>query len=158
MLASIMEQQSTYYELSYLLAETLDEEGAMRVAGSLRDSIEKARAAIIEDGLPKKRALAYPIKRQSHAYFGWIRFMATPEVIAGIESAIKKETEVLRSSLIKTKPEARRETKARRKPQPVAVTKEKQEEIAAIDKRLEEILGEEHPVAGIVQHSEHESQ
>lgn len=141
MMALTMEQQNTHYELSYLLAETLDEEGAMRVAGSLRDAIEQTRAVIVEDGLPKKRVIAYPIRKQSQAHFGWIRFMTQPEAILKIERAIKKETEVLRSGLVKILPETRKGMRVRRTPQ-VVVTKEKQEEIAAIDKRLEEILGE----------------
>jgi len=98
------------YELGYHLVPTLAEEQIPAASGAVRGMIERISKDIIAEELPVFIDLAYQIvktiehknKRFNDAYFGWIKFEATPEGIATLEEALKGDENVLRYLVVKT--------------------------------------------------------
>ncbi|MEK7538546.1 MAG: 30S ribosomal protein S6 [Patescibacteria group bacterium] len=98
------------YELGYHLVSTLPEEKIPEASGAVRAMIEQISKDIIAEELPIFIDLAYPIvktvehKNQTFtdAYFGWIKFAASPEGIATLEESLKKDHNVLRYLVVKT--------------------------------------------------------
>ena len=111
-----MEQVQGFYELAYLLPATLDEEAATQVAGSLRDTVANKKAVITDENLPRRRVFAYPVKRHREGYFGWIRFVAAPDLIGQLTAAATGQQDILRVSVTKAQTEQRRERKERKRP------------------------------------------
>ena len=98
------------YELGYHLVPTLAEEQIPAASGAVRGMIERISKDIIAEELPVFIDLAYTVvktiehknKRFDEAYFGWIKFEASPSGIADLEEALKKDENVLRYLVTKT--------------------------------------------------------
>ncbi len=98
------------YELGYHLVPTLAEEQIPAASGAVRGMIERISKDIIAEELPVFIDLAYQIvktvehknKRFNDAYYGWIKFEASPEGIATLEEELKKDDNVLRYLVVKT--------------------------------------------------------
>jgi len=98
------------YELGYHLVPTLAEEQIPAASGAVRGMIERISKDIIAEELPVFIDLAYQIvktidhknKRFNEAYFGWIKFEASPAGIATLEEELKKDENVLRYLIVKT--------------------------------------------------------
>lgn len=98
------------YELGYHLVPTLAVEQIPAVSGAVRGMIERISKDIISEELPVFVDLAYQIvktinhknKRFDDAYFGFIKFEASPEGIAKLEEELKKDENVLRYLVVKT--------------------------------------------------------
>ena len=98
------------YELGYHLVPTLAAEQIPEASGAVRGMIERISKDIIAEELPVFIDLAYQIvktvdhknKRFNEAYFGWIKFEASPVGIAELEEALKKDDNVLRYLVVKT--------------------------------------------------------
>lgn len=98
------------YELGYHLVPTLAEEQIPGASGAVRGMIERISKDIIAEDLPVFIDLAYTVvktiehknKRFDEAYFGWIKFEASPAGIAELEEALKKDENVLRYLITKT--------------------------------------------------------
>ena|SRR3989339_633586 len=150
------------YELGYHLVPTLAEEQIPEASGAVRGMIERISKDIIAEELPVFIDLAYQIvktvehknKRFDDAYFGWIKFEASPESIAALEEELKKDDNVLRYLVVKT---LREETflskkfpssnaKARETEMPAeAVEEEVAESAESADSRPDAIAAEEAP-------------
>ncbi len=97
------------YELGYHLIPTLSVEQIPTASGAVRGMIERISKEIISEELPVFIDLAYQIvktvehknKRFDDAYFGWIKFEATPEGIATLEETLKGDGNVLRYLVVK---------------------------------------------------------
>ena len=74
-----MELEPKKYELTYLLAPSIAEESVSDSAQKIAEVIESEKGLISHSEMPRKRRLAYSVKKETHAYFGWIRFTAVPE-------------------------------------------------------------------------------
>lgn len=148
-----MDTDTRNYELAYLVSPTLSEEEALAVAGKLAALIEEQKGIVSNSEKPSKRKLAYPVKKNSSAYFGWIDFFFSADRIKDLERKIR-ELELLRwiilegdkraaSVITTTKKEAKKETaKVSSKKQAKAAVEEKEHiDLEALDKKLEEILG-----------------
>ena len=85
-----MENERKIYEIGYLLTPLVSEENLAEEAGSLRKLIEDRGGFVINEGQPKTRRLAYPIAKMESAYFGWLKFMASPETIGEIKTSLEK--------------------------------------------------------------------
>ena len=97
------------YELSYLLAPEVAEEKLDLETTELLKIISENGGKATESNAPKKRWLAYPVKKQSQAYFGVIYFNIDKENISEIKKNLSFNKNVLRflivnKSLKKTKP------------------------------------------------------
>ncbi len=137
-----MERDTKEYEIGFLATE---ETGAQAVLKALNQH----KAEILLEGPVEKIALAYPINRQTSAYFGYIHFRTSPSEMPGLRKDLDIQSLVLRSLIITppfVKPKPRWETKARMKPTTsAAVTPELAPSTAplsneALEKKIEEIL------------------
>src|SRR3989339_363514 len=97
------------YELAYLLAPDVAEEKLDSETADLLKIISENGGKAIESNTPKKRWLAYPVKKQAQAYFGVIYFNIDKENLSIIKKNLSFNKNVLRflivnKSLKKTKP------------------------------------------------------
>lgn len=98
------------YELGYHLVPTLSEEQIGGASKAVRGMIEGISKDIISEEAPVFINLAYQVvktidhknKRFDDAYFGFIKFEASPENIAKLEEKLKKDGNVLRYLIVKT--------------------------------------------------------
>lgn len=81
------------YEIAFLLSEETDLKG-------LLDILKQHEATITFEAPLKKIALAYEIKKQSSAHFGFIRFTALPAQIPNLEQVLVLHQPVLRSLIV----------------------------------------------------------
>lgn len=146
------EQDPKNYELAYLLPPSIAEEEVLAHANKLSVAIEGVKGIAKHAEIPRLRQLAYPIKKQDKAYFGWITFRMDPTAAAELDKKLRGAN-LLRYMLLQ-----RDEIKLRERPifreravegtAPTAgetpreqENKEEQLDLEALDKRLEEILG-----------------
>lgn len=129
-----------YYELTYLISSELSEEEAKQLQAKITSLIG---GILVKERLPFKKKLAYPIKKQSQAYFSVIDFQVMAEKLIDLEKKLKSEDKILRY-LILVKPPVKKEkiTGVFKKPKIEQPEKEKKVELKEIEKKLEEILKE----------------
>lgn len=93
------------YELAYLLSPEVAEENLNLETATLQKIISENGGEATESEIPKKRWLAYPIKKQGQASFGVIYFNADKENLNGIKKALSFNKKVLRFLILnKIKP------------------------------------------------------
>ena len=148
-----MNEDSKNYELAYLVAPSVSEEEALAVAGKLSGILETEHGIIRHLETPKKRKLAYPIRKEKTAYFGWTTFTASSETIARLAKKVSELTEILRHMIVEEQIETRKPLlrpfaprgagssaqKAIPRETPKAGTEKL--DLETLDKKLEEILG-----------------
>lgn len=108
------------YEIGYLLAPSLTEEGIEKAVSGIRQSIEKEGGSFVAEGAPSMTRLSYAIetqeggKRVEHdrAYFGWIKFELGVEGAKAVEAALKSDKTVIRYISFRT---VREDTRAKMK-------------------------------------------
>lgn len=146
-----MDRDPKNYELAYLLSPSIPEEGVLTRVGKLTALIEENKGLIRHVQEPRKIKLAYPIKKEKTAYFGYTTFSLAPEFLLSLEKKIKGE-EVLRYLLVEEeigrKAPAFRAFTPRSAPLPRQKAAPREEpkmeeklDLEALDKKLEEILG-----------------
>ncbi|MDO8600406.1 MAG: 30S ribosomal protein S6 [bacterium] len=151
-----MDSDTKNYEIAYLISPSASEDEVFGVAGKISGYIQEAHGAIKKVEEPKKIRLAYFIKKHLDAYFGWTTFSIHPDNLAVFEKKVKEEKGIMRHLLVlhderitHARPQPIRLKEIARAPQAPAVRpvtptpkEEKPEmDIAALDKKLEEILG-----------------
>lgn len=151
-----MDSDAKNYELAYLLSPSLPEEEVLGYAGKLSAVIEEQQGAIRRVEPPKKRRLAYAVKKERSAYFGWTTFVARPAAVAAIDKKAKEMPQVLRHMIVEEEIETRgpllrtfaagaRATAAVGAPVPEVLREQETPgeklDFEALDKKLEEILG-----------------
>jgi ribosomal protein S6 len=98
------------YELGYHILSSVDEGNVEKEREALVAIITKFKGTVISEEMPALINLAYPMdkvinnKRNifSQAYFGWIKFDLSPEVVIEFEKEIDAIESILRFILIKT--------------------------------------------------------
>ena len=152
-----MDLEAKNYELAYMLSPAVPEESVLAEAARFGTLIEDAHGMVKRAETPKKRRLAYPIKKQANGYFGWTTFSMAPAEITALDKKVKEEKNLLRHLIVEEEIETRtpyvRPMGARRMPpgaektlpsassqQPDAAPEVKLD-LEALDKKLEEILG-----------------
>lgn len=147
-----MDGEQKIYELGYLLTPLIPEDGLDGEISVLRNLIENKHGLIISEEKAKMHRLAYTIIKRhfgrfDSAYFGWVKFMAVPEMIGEIEKDFKKLSNIVRFIILDiTKEESIKKmptAKAIKRKRPVIIKEAKpKEEIKTeeIDKKLEELL------------------
>lgn len=98
------------YELGYLLMPSVNEENLSDERDALVALITKSKGIVISEGQPQLIDLAYEMskvinnKKQtySQAYFGWIKFDVTPDVIDALTVEIENGESLIRSIMNKT--------------------------------------------------------
>ncbi|QQG45332.1 MAG: 30S ribosomal protein S6 [Candidatus Sungiibacteriota bacterium] len=140
------------YELAYLFSSTIPEEDILTWTEKLSTIIGEAKGLVKNVETPKKRLLAYVVKKEKHAYFGWTTLTIAPEFLKTLDKKIRGMDKLLRYLVVEeVKAEVRHQTLRIVPPRPAAKhprviprempkTDEKLD-LEALDKKLEEILG-----------------
>lgn len=152
-----METETKNYEIAYLISPAASENEVFGIAGKISGAVQEAHGIIKKIEEPKKIKLAYFIKKHLEAYFGWTIFAMHPDNLAVFEKKMKGEKGIMRFLLtmhdertMQARPQPMRLREISRAPKipaikpatPAAPAEEKPAmDIAALDKKLEEILG-----------------
>ena len=155
-----MDSDAQLYELGFTISPSLTEEEAKEFHQKIKGEAQVLGAFIDEEGSIEKRRLSYPIKKVREAYFGFFKFIFSPQKFADLKTKMNVPN-VLRFLLIKTRRAPQRQISTR--PMKMADATLNQTEnseyqqtvkktqksidiappvnIEEIDKKLEEILG-----------------
>ena len=132
------------YEIGYLVKEETDAE-------EIKKLLESYKAEILNEGRPRKIRLAYPVKKETGANFGYIQFALTPDLIKDIDQKLKLSQNVLRFLIVNLTAENKQvvETDKKENHSSVAKPEESAKKTAnkleivdneQLEKKLEEIL------------------
>jgi len=152
-----MEQKNNNYELSFWFSSRLNEEEIEKKFDNLLKQLEKFKALIIFSQSPQLKQLAYPIKKERNAYFGYIQFELSKDNLVYLEERLKSNDDIIRFIILNVKPKEKQKTspitfkksaykeqkskiqeKSKKEPQ-----KEKIISLEELDKKLDEILEKE---------------
>lgn len=127
------ENQRKSYEISYLLNPT---EGTDLMSSIIKDT----GLEVISGGGITEMRLAYPVKKETRANFGYLHFSAEPEAINKLRDSLQLNANVLRFLIVTPpfiKPQSRREEGGYR----VKPVEEARPEISnsSLEEKLEEI-------------------
>ncbi len=133
-MAEDIKEDAREYELSYLISDPNEAEGVFGV-------LAECGAEVTAKGQPMSVRLAYPIKKQLSAWFGFVYFRALPESAEKISEMLKVKP--LLRFLVIVSP-AKAASREARKPRPAEPKPEANEPAAltneALEQKLEEIL------------------
>jgi ribosomal protein S6 len=101
--------ERTSYEFAFHVLPTVAEGEVPAVFEKLKTALTKAGVEIIDEEAPQRFDLAYEIikylegrnRKFTSAYFGWVRFTATPDQVASVGEVAEGISELLRYLLIK---------------------------------------------------------
>ena len=147
-----MDSEAKQYEVAYLVSSSVNEEDVLAHAGTMSALIEGEHGAVRHLERPKKRKLAYPVKKEKSAYFGWTTFTMAPRSVLSLDTKIKIAPNILRHMIVEEEVETRRpfvpvhQRSSGIPPQQKVIPREEQKpeeklDLEALDKKLEEILG-----------------
>ncbi len=150
-----MDRNQKNYELAYLVSPEFSEGDISMYAAKLTALIENAGAMLRRAETPRLRPLAYPVRKQKNAYFGWTTFAASPSSIAALEKKLRTHEGLLRHLVaeeqevktpprpfpVYTRPTAPPPASIRPAPREASIPPEEKLDLEALDKKLEEILG-----------------
>ncbi len=150
-----MDSETKNYELAYVLSLAIPEDAVLAASAKLTAAIEEEHGMVKRAETPKKRRLAYAIKKETNGYFGWTTFTMARSGIAALEKKVKENKDLLRHLIVEEEIETRipyvRPTGPRRAPAlqkspamasaPAGEAPEEKLDLEALDKKLEEILG-----------------
>lgn len=146
-----MDSGTTNYELAYLLSPSLSEEEVLAWTEKLASLIQDTKGIIRHQESIQKRKLAYRVKKEHNAYFGWTTFSMPKETLKAFEKKIAGTNNMLRHLLVnevEIKQQLFRISTPRvslprptHVPPPAGEQSEEKLDLEELDKRLEEILG-----------------
>lgn len=90
------EKEKKLYEMAYLLPVSLQLAEVNSYLEGLKSKLKEPDGEIVTEPTPQKRRLAYPIKKQDQAYFGFLRFKTYPEHIKTLNKHFKLDKTLLR--------------------------------------------------------------
>jgi small subunit ribosomal protein S6 len=138
------------YELTYLIAPEVAEEGAKETQSKLVSFIQEKGGIIEGERQPLLKKLAYSIKKKPQAFLAVIVFQLAPEKLAELEKEIK-ENELILRELFLSKEKQKKEKEPRlakrrkiefKKEESDSEEKKPKTELKEIESKLEEILAE----------------
>jgi len=152
-----MEQKNNNYELSFWFSSRLNEEEIEKKFDNLLKQLEKLGALIIFSQSPQLKQLAYSVKKERNAYFGYIQFELSKNSLVHLEEDLKLNDDIIRFMVLSVKPkekqkapsitfrkpafkEQKSKTQEESKKEP---QKEKVISLEELDKKLNEILEKE---------------
>lgn len=148
-----MDQETKNYELAYLLIPSISEADVLASTGNLNSLMEDSGGIIRHVETPRMRLLAYAVKKNGQAYFGWTTFNMARANLALFEKKLKGWGGLLRYLIVEEEiyaqpmplfAQARPAPARSRKPAiPKPPVKEEagKLDLEELDKKLEEILG-----------------
>lgn len=111
------------YEISFVLSGRLIDTEVKDVLEKIKKSLEELGAKILKESEFTKINLAYPIKKETQAYFGYFWFELDPEKISEIRNVFLFEKNILRYLIVTPPPKYQQKTK-KSKAQPRTLSKE----------------------------------
>lgn len=152
-----MEQKNNNYELSFWFSSRLDEKAIEQKFDNLLKQLEKSGALMIFSQSPQLKQLAYPIKKERNAYFGYIRFELSKDSLARLEEGLRLNHDFIRFMVLNIKPKQeekvprstfrkpvfRKERSKKEERMKEGLKEEKVISLEELDKKLNEILKEE---------------
>ena len=98
------------YEVGYHILPIVAEVDLDAEVSLIRSLINKVNGEVIKEGAPRLLDLAYSMSKVidnkrsefDKAYFGWIKFTASPDNIASIKKSLEENRNILRFILIST--------------------------------------------------------
>ncbi len=141
------------YEFAFLLNGRLNETDAVALFDKLENIFQEAEAKIIKKSNLERKFLAYPIKKEGEAYFGYFHLELDPEKVAEIKEKFRYENGVLRQLCLTPPPnfgkmtnvggkqKAKEAKEKKEAEEPTEAKEEAKEEIdlEGLDQKLEEI-------------------
>ncbi|MBI4993436.1 30S ribosomal protein S6 [Candidatus Wolfebacteria bacterium] len=94
-----MEKDLKKYEIGFL---AYSEEARNNIVELLKVN----SAEIINDGGFSKIKLAYPVKKHTSAFFGYIQFSSLPSAVVNLKDSLKLNSQILRFMIIILNPKA----------------------------------------------------
>lgn len=94
------ERDPKKYEIGYLVKNEGEESAVLNL-------LRNYKAQIIEEGKARKIRLAYPIKKETFAQFGFVHFLMAPELVKEFSSQLRLNAQVLRFIVITLPSEAK---------------------------------------------------
>src|SRR3989338_7953569 len=88
------------YEIAYLLSLLVPENEVATYAGKLTSLIGDQGGVVKRVEEPKARRLAYPVKKERSAYFGYTTFVMAKEAINDLKKKLAFETKILRFLIV----------------------------------------------------------
>jgi len=137
------------YELACLLSPDLSEEQYKSWLNRLSDAVKKLDGELLGEPQIREQKLAYPIAKRLRAYLAVIKYVSDTSVPDTIMNEIRHEKDILRYLTINIPKERKRPIKVKKAKPETAVSasetqaipeKQKKDDLAEIDKRIEEIL------------------
>ena len=89
------------YETVFILTPVLSEDQMKEAVKKYEDYLAKAGAEIVHEEHWGMRKLAYPIQKKSTGFYHLIEFKAEGDVIANVETELKRDERVLRFLTVK---------------------------------------------------------
>lgn len=133
-----------YYEYSYFLKPTSENE-ITEITEKIKEEIKKKNCVILEESQPFQKRLSYVVKKQKDGFFGTIKFITEPENVNLLNPVFKNNKDILRFFIKKIIKKSGERTGKKRSARHF-IKKPKTyiqdgTQIAEIDKKLEELLG-----------------
>lgn len=143
-------QESKVYELGFHLVPTIAEDAVSSEFEKIKDLIKKEGGEFISEGAPELKTLAYTISKtvkatktkHSRAYFGWVKFILSPEAVLKIKKALDASEVILRYLIVITVKESTLwiDKDSKRIPRPEAKEEGKSEEGAEAPEELDKTI------------------
>ena len=89
------------YETVFILTPVLSDEQMKEAVKKYEDYLTKAGSEIVHEEHWGMRKLAYPIQKKSTGFYHLIEFKAEGDVIANVETELKRDERVLRFLTVK---------------------------------------------------------
>ena len=89
------------YETVFILTPVLSEDQMKEAVKKYEDYLAKAGAEIVHEEHWGMRKLAYPIQKKSTGFYQLIEYKAEGDVIANVETELKRDERVLRFLTVK---------------------------------------------------------
>ena len=143
-----MENVVKNYEIGFLVVNEEDAQDILK-------SLEAHKAQILKDGKTRKVRLAYPIKKETAAFFGYIQFALESASVKPLSEKLKLNRKVLRYFIInlpdialKHEKEMSEQPQQPEKESPDMKAKEEEKKVSSddfvdnelLEKKLQEIL------------------
>lgn len=149
-------KQKRLYEIGYLLDPNLKGGGVGASQKKLESFIKDLGGKVFLAERPIFQQLAYPIKKQKSAYFGYLVFNLVPDQVVALKEKLRYEADFLRNMIFQKldkefkpkelrpkifrRPALPRKPLTKEKPQPPELKKEPEVDLSELDRKLEELF------------------
>jgi len=139
-----MEQDQRQYQITFILSSDLDQKKIDDFNQEFEKIIVKQLEGkiIIKHSAPERKKLAYPIKKFEFGYYLTVSFLLDPQKTQELGDKLKYNKNILRYMInfVEESPEPKKKRFVQ-KPVIEKLEKKKKKKLEDIDKKLDEILG-----------------